>query len=77
MKLKLLKMETAQFEPGRVDQYGTATPSLSFTFKAPGNQQAFVSRTFPPDTQAFEVAYLLRKMAAELEHMACAKELPK
>lgn len=63
MKLTLIKMA---IEP-RLSLNGDL---LSFALKAP-NGMAQVTRAIPLGASAHEVAFALRKMAAELESMAC------
>jgi hypothetical protein len=75
MKLTLIRYEIHQSAGAPEDPMARCeVPNLSFTFKAPLDRTAFVARTITPGMDAFEVANLLRKLAQQIEHMACAKE---
>lgn len=72
MKLTLLKMEITPRAPELGIGGHPDVPDLRLVFKAPGNRLAHVLHVMPVGTDAFEVAAALRRMARDLEHMACS-----
>jgi hypothetical protein len=65
MKLTLIKMA--------IDAKSPRADFLCFGLKAPDGL-AQVTRAIPLGISAHELAYSLRKMAAELESMACTEQ---